>query len=200
MSKEHPGEPGPWSRPAFQRGHALRRTHGADHEGTIEERATEVRAHLEDLCPWLAADEYAPAVARFLRAEARALILHDHIEATVASHGAGKVASRVWEQATAADRLAAQLGNVLGLDPLGRAKLQALTAGAEVQMATLADLSAQGRAARLAAEERMAAVSDAVASPGSAAHLAQEPTQAAGAVPAGLGTADGRREEGPSDA
>jgi hypothetical protein len=67
------------------------------------------------------------------------------------TEGVGKVPLRSWEQATAADRLAAQLGNVLGLDPLGKARLQSLVAGTEVAMRSLADLAEEGR---LIAERR----------------------------------------------
>jgi hypothetical protein len=48
---------------------------------------------------------------------------------------------RVWEQATAADNLAARLGNTLGLDPSGRARLKQTVATTE---ASLADLAARG--------------------------------------------------------
>jgi hypothetical protein len=61
-----------------------------------------------------------------------------------AKDGPGSVSSRVWEQATAAARLAAKLGSDLGLDPIGHARIRALSAGAEVTEATLADLAATG--------------------------------------------------------
>ncbi len=149
--------PGPWrlDQPP-PRGNTFSLVHGGDSPRTIEARAAEARTALLDICPWLDEPAYAPAVARFLRAEARALLLHGHIAATAREKGVGAVASRLWEQATAADRLAAQLGNVLGLDPLGRARLQSLTAGAEVAVASLASLAAEGRAIREAAGEAAA--------------------------------------------
>jgi hypothetical protein len=89
-----------------------------------------------------------PAVTRYLRAESRALLLHEHIEKLCAEKGAGAVASRVWEQVTACDRLAAQLGHDLGLSPRGRAEVRKATADAEVAGATVADLAEQGKLIR----------------------------------------------------
>jgi hypothetical protein len=136
-------------RPAqpYQPGNLERVTHGAGSERMIAARAEIVRSELLDFAPWLAEPEFAPAVARWLRAEARALMIHEHIERVTAAQGAGKVAVRLWEQATAADRLAAQLGNVLGLDPLGKARLKQAAAGAIHAEASLADLAAAGQAA-----------------------------------------------------
>jgi hypothetical protein len=48
----------------------------------------------------------------------------------------------MWEQANATDRLAADLGNRLGLDSAGRAQLRQTVASTEH---TLADLAADGR-------------------------------------------------------
>ncbi len=64
-----------------------------------------------------------------------------------AEKGPGAVASRTWEQCTAAARLAAKLGSELGLDPLGHARIRALTAGAASTEHSLADMKAAGRAA-----------------------------------------------------
>jgi hypothetical protein len=48
----------------------------------------------------------------------------------------------VWEQATAAARLAAELGSDLGLDPISHARIRALSSGAEAieAAASLAEL------------------------------------------------------------
>jgi hypothetical protein len=129
--------------------------HGGYSERSIEAKATEVRATLLDIAPWLDEPEFAPAVARFLRAEARALLVHDHVAKTAHEKGTQAVPSRLWEQATACDRLAAQLGNVLGLDPLGRARLQQLTAGTQLTVASLAELASEGRKIRERAQSTM---------------------------------------------
>jgi hypothetical protein len=88
-----------------------------------------------------------------LRAEARALLAHEHILRVTADQGFEKVSTRLLEVAAASDRLAAQLGNVLGLDPLGRARLQQLAAGTQLTVESLGQLAARGQAiveARLA--------------------------------------------------
>ena len=137
-----------YSWPPFEDGNPSKLVHGANHEPTIEARAAEVHAEILTVAPWLDSDEYAPAVARYLRAEARAQLLHAHIMATCETKGPDKVPSRVWEQATAADRLSAELGNVLGLDPIGRARLKQLASSAEISLLTLGELARQGRALR----------------------------------------------------
>jgi hypothetical protein len=135
--------------PDFEPGNRLAVRHGADSPSVIAERAELMRPRLFELCPWLEPVADLLAVDRFLRAEARALILHGYIASIVEDRGAAKVPVRVFEQATAADRLAAQLGNTLGLDPTGRARLKQTAASTE---ATLADLAAQG--AQIRADRR----------------------------------------------
>ena len=54
--------------PDFAPGNQAAVRHGAYSERQIEAKAAEVRSHLLDLAPWLDHDEFAPAVARFLRA------------------------------------------------------------------------------------------------------------------------------------
>ncbi len=142
-----------YSWPPFDKGNTASLITGHESPRVVEARAEQARKGLIDLAPWLNQPEYAPAVTRFLRAEARALLLHEHIAKTATEKGTAAVPSRTWEQATAADRLAAQLGNVLGLDPLGRARLQQLAAGTQLTVETLGQLAAKGQAiveARLA--------------------------------------------------
>jgi len=136
-----------YSWPPAEAGNEKALTHGAYSPRMIEEKAADVRETLLEICPWLDVPEYAPAIARFLRAEARSLLLHSAILKQAAERGGeDKVSSRLWEQATASDRLAAQLGNVLGLDPLGRARLAQTASAAELNVHTLGDLAAAGRA------------------------------------------------------
>jgi hypothetical protein len=137
------------SRPPFQPGHTLSLVHGGNSERAIEAKAAVVRGTLLEIAPWLDEPEYSIAVARFLRAEARSLLLHSAILKQADDRGGeDKVSSRLWEQTTAADRLSAQLGNVLGLDPLGRARLQQVASQAEINVRTLGDLAAEGREVR----------------------------------------------------
>ena len=134
------------SRDPFPLGNTVALRHGAYSERAIAERAEQVHATLLEVAPWLAEQHFAPAVARYLRAASREALLDNHIAELAAEHGAGKVSSRTWEQATAATRLAAKLGQDLGLDPIGHARLKAVAANASISAATLADLSAEGRA------------------------------------------------------
>jgi hypothetical protein len=83
------------------------------------------------------------AVARFLRVEARSLILDAYMAQLINEHGPGKVPLRMWEQANSTDRLAADLGSKLGLDTAGRAQLRQTAAETEH---TLERLKAQGAA------------------------------------------------------
>ncbi|MGH9120468.1 MAG: hypothetical protein ACRDYC_00750, partial [Acidimicrobiales bacterium] len=150
----------PARHPDFAPGNVEHVTHGARSPRIVEERAASMRTGLLDVAPWLDCPEYAMATARFLRAEARALLLHSWIVEVSKTQGVGKVAVRLWEQVTAADRLAAQLGNVLGLDPLGLARLRQATAGSVLAESSLAGLAAEGRAARERAAIRLAGVVD----------------------------------------
>ena len=151
-----------YSREPFKPGHLASLKHGADSERVIREEAVEVHAHLLEVAPWLDRPEFLPSVVRYLSAEVRSQILHNYVTQIVTERGAGAVPSRTWEQATAATRLAAQLGHELGLSPLGRAEVQAAVAKAEIAGATVADLAEQGRLIR----QRRAAV---VAQDGTAA-------------------------------
>jgi len=132
-------QPNPNQRKPFEPEHTLSLVHGGNSDRTIAARAELVRPRLYEVCPWLHDTMDVVAVDRFLRAEARALILHAYIIEVTAEKGAGKVPSRLWEQATAADNLAAKLGHTLGLDPTGRAKLKQTVASTEH---TLSDLMA----------------------------------------------------------
>ncbi len=126
-------------------GNTLAVKHGAYSERAIAEKAVAIREGLYAVAPWLSGDSDVIAVARFLRVEARSLLLQAAIEKQAAERGGpDKVSAKLYEQATASDRLAAQLGSVLGLDPLGRARLQQQAAGAaeaERQVRSLAEIA-----------------------------------------------------------
>jgi hypothetical protein len=122
--------------------------HGAESPAEIEKRAGVVHSALLEHAPYLSEPRFIPAVDRYLRAAAREALLHDYIQDVAAEKGAGAVPSRVWEQATAATRLAAKLGSGLGLDPIGHARIRSLSSGAAESEQSLADLAAEGRAIR----------------------------------------------------
>jgi hypothetical protein len=62
--------------------------HGADSGRTLEARASELRPRLLGICPWLEEDDVL-AVARFLRVEARSLILDSSMPQLIDEHGPG---------------------------------------------------------------------------------------------------------------
>ena len=141
-----------YSWPPFEKGNMAHLVHGADSERTLESQAAQIRPRLFELCPWLE-DVDAIAVARFLRVEARSLILESYMAEIIATAGPGKVPIRMWEQANATDRLAGDLGSKLGLDSVGRAQLRESAANTESSLAALAEKGRgiRERAARLRA-------------------------------------------------
>jgi hypothetical protein len=148
------------SRPPFESGHTLSIRHGANSERAIAERAEVVHDELLLHAPYLDEERFIPAVERYLKAAAREVLLDEYVQRVTAEQGAGAVPAKVWEQVTAAARLAAKLGSDLGLDPIGHARIRALSgaAGAAESSASLADLAAEGKRIRLAAEARHAAI------------------------------------------
>src|SRR5664280_988312 len=147
--------------PDFETGNDLSTVHGANSPRAIATRAQEVHADLLAAAPYLDQPQWMPAVNRYLEAAARESLLHHHIATLSESKGAGAVPSRVWEQATAATRLAAKLGSDLGLDPVGHARIRALSAGASVDEAAIADLQRRGAEIRAARDARNAAIATA---------------------------------------
>ena len=144
----------------FQDGNTLALVHGAESPRAINERAIEVHEALLEHAPFLDEPRFIPAVNRYLQSAAREALLHDHIVALSADKGPGAVPSRVWEQATAAARLSSKLGSDLGLDPIGHARIRALSVGAEVGEAGLNRLFAEGRAIIQRREERLKAAEE----------------------------------------
>ncbi len=132
-------------------GNELSVRHGAYSPAKIAAKAAAVHEALLEVAPWCNEPHYLPSVNRYLDATAREQLAHRAIEAS-----AGKVSPRLLEAATAASRLAWQMGDQLGLTPAGHARLKTITAASVGAEASLADLMATGREARLLAEARMA--------------------------------------------
>jgi hypothetical protein len=145
--------PGRWQPgPPFPRGNTLHLEHGGYSETEITKRAEQVTHSLFELAPWLQDDpSFVVAVARFVRVEARSQLLAEGIAAKADKSGILSVGARMLEAATSVDRLAAKLGDDLGISPLGKARLKAMTAAGELGEASLADLAERGRQVRLAA-------------------------------------------------
>jgi len=139
----------PERHPDFEPGNLQALKHGAYSDRAIAARAELVRPRLYEVCPWLHETQDVIAVDRFLRAEARALILHEY----VTSKPVDQVPLRAFEQATAADNLAAKLGSTLGLDPTGRARLQQTVASTELTLVEHLAAAAKARSDISKAEE-----------------------------------------------
>lgn len=138
-------------RPPFAPGNTLSLVHGAESERTIAARAAEVRDRLLEVAPELAEPRFLPAVDLYLKAVARADLLDAYVTKVSAEEGPHKVPQRVWEAATAAARLAGQLGDKLALSPEGYGRVKLLLHAAEApeeRRQRLADLAATGRALR----------------------------------------------------
>jgi hypothetical protein len=143
-------------RPPFPNGNRAALVHGGYSERAVAERAEQVHAELLTVAPYLDEPKFIPGVQRYLKAAAREALLDEHIRKVSDEKGTGAVPARAWEQATAAARLAAKLGDDLGLSPIGHARIRALSVGAEATEQSLGELAAEGRAARLRAEARLA--------------------------------------------
>lgn len=89
--------PGPWQPgPRFPRRNQLAKVHGGSSERAIKARAAEVRSHIFEAAPWLADQPaYLPAIARYPRAEARELLIHEHILKVADEKGTGAVPQRL---------------------------------------------------------------------------------------------------------
>ncbi len=123
--------------PDFEPGNTAALVHGGDSPRTIEARAAEVREQLFEIAPWLDKAAFVPAVARFLRAEAREQLIHQHIAEVSAEKGAGAVPQRLWESATACANASMKASALLGLDPQSYARLRATTGAAASTEASL---------------------------------------------------------------
>lgn len=161
--KRNPNPKRGYSWPPFEAGHTLSLVHGARSPRTIAARAAEVHEELLEVAPYLDHPRFLPAVQRYLDAAARESLLHNHVLKVSADKGPGAVPARVWEQATAAARLAAKLGTDLGLDPIGHARIRALSAGAEATETQLAQLANRGSEILKRREAAIADVIDAEA-------------------------------------
>ena len=149
-------QPAPWrpnpsrnySWAPFEAGNTVSLVHGANSPRAVQAKAAEVHESLIEYAPYLSNPVFAPQVSRYLEATAREQLLHQHIMDVSEEKGPGAVSSRVWEQVTAATRLAAKLADHLGLSPKGHGELRALAAGAERARAGISTLRAQGRRLR----------------------------------------------------
>jgi hypothetical protein len=132
-----------YSWPTATPGNTIALKHGAHSAEAIAATAAELRPRLFEIAPWLDPAQDVIAVDRFLRVEARSLRL-DHYLNSLDEETSARL-HKVHEQATAAARLAAQLGTSLGLDYRSRMQLRHTEASTEA----LSDVIEAGRRARL---------------------------------------------------
>ncbi len=140
-----------WSRrdaEPYQPGNFAALKHGARSPRKIAEEAERVHEELLEVCPWLDEERYAPTLIRYLQAAAREQLAHRAYM--------DNPTSRLLESATAAARLAWQMGDALGLTPAGHARLKAITAAAVGAEVNLAEVIERGHRRRLNAEARLA--------------------------------------------
>ncbi len=139
--------------PDFEPGNQLSLKHGAYSPRVVGERAELVRAELLRLVPGLADDpESASPLALYCRAVAREELAHEAIEAGSINPRLleivrrqipqaiqpGNVSPRLLEAASAAARVAAELGAQLGIGPRAAAELRQIRSQAALNVAALA--------------------------------------------------------------
>jgi hypothetical protein len=142
----------PATRPPFEDGNLVALRHGAYSSRIVGARAEVVRAELAELVPGLADDpESGSLVALYCRAVAREEICHLAIEAgSLSPHvlevirkqfpamlQPGNVSPRLIESASAAARVAKELGDSLGIGPLASAQLREVRSKAALNIAAL---------------------------------------------------------------
>lgn len=131
--------------------------HGAKSERVVAAVAKVVKSEVVQDAPWLLEPIFGDSLERYCRAEARARLLADHMFRVADEDGAERIPVRLWESAVACDNAASRCAADLGLTPLSRAKLAALTTSTEVSAASLEKLAQSGAQIR----QRRAAMIDA---------------------------------------
>jgi hypothetical protein len=140
--------------------HVKSMIHGAYSPRVVEAVARIVQSEVTEQAPWLLQPIFGDSLARYARAEARARLLSDHILRVCDEQGAHKVPQKLWESATSSDNTASKMASELGITPLARAKLAALTTSAETGAASLESLRARGAEIIAARQSRIAAEAD----------------------------------------
>lgn len=111
--------------------------HGAYSPRKVGERAELVRQELLTLSPSLADDpESASPLALYCRAVAREELAHEAIEHAAAA--SSPISPRLLEAASAAARVAKELGDALGIGPRAAAELRQIRASTALTMSVLA--------------------------------------------------------------
>jgi hypothetical protein len=106
----------------FEPGNLVALKHGASSPRILEAKAGEIHTALLDVAPWISQlDEVA--VRRYVRVEARAVLLSDYTITKALDSGVGSVPAAMWDVSLKADLAADKLASSLGLTPTSRAAL-----------------------------------------------------------------------------
>lgn len=137
----------------FEEGNELSIRHGAFSQRRISARALQIRDALLVAYPYLADDVFVEAIERYTRAEARALLLNEHVMSVAEDHGVEAVKPYLWSETTRAEANAAKFAQDCGLDATGHARVArdlglARSAGAQFRNAGVRAIAERGRALR----------------------------------------------------
>jgi len=137
--------------PPFEPGNLSSVRHGAFSERLVSERAIRIRDALLAAYPYLADEVFVEALERYTRAEARAVMLHEHVTTVSAEQGVEAVKPYLWSEATRAEANAQRFAQDCGLDPAGHARIArdlGMVASVRTQQSqrNLEALAARGRA------------------------------------------------------
>lgn len=143
--------------PEFVEQNLAHLVHGARSPRAIAAMSEVVHEQLLEVAPWCDRPHLLPSVNRYLEAAAREALLHSHITAVSDEKGIGAVPSRLWEQATAATRLAHMIAGDLGLTPMGEERLRATAGHAALAENAVDRLTSNGAEILRATEARLAA-------------------------------------------
>jgi hypothetical protein len=143
MTDDHrsPGKPA-------EPGNFLALRHGADSPRIVAALARVVRDEVIAQAPWIIEAIFQDSLERYCRVQATARLLSDHVFKVCEEQGAEKIPVRLWESLVACQNAASRCAADLGLTPLSRAKLAALTTSTEVAAQGLQELSQTGAAIR----------------------------------------------------
>jgi hypothetical protein len=139
-----------YSRAPFTAGNRAAVKHGAFSPSVIDERAVEISELLLRGYPYLAEDVFSEALHRYVRAEARAVLLNEYVMSKALTHGVESVPAYLWSECRGADLLAQKCGSDCGLDAAGHSKIArdlgiAQNVRGELARRNIGNLQAEGR-------------------------------------------------------
>lgn len=134
---------GTGTRPPFEAGNIAALRHGAHHPPTVAKAAKVARLDVLQAAPWLAAPEYADAVAALARTEGRIRLVDTWLNEHGVLDNKGKPRPAA-DLVVRLERQASDMRDRLGLSPLARARLGRDVASTQVDLARLLATPPQG--------------------------------------------------------